>query len=421
MNRPPLFGGKHLGLALLILALLTSVPLPTMAQQSPSLLVAARKKRSTTKKQRAAPIKKAPEKTPEPQQAREEKTVDLTELDQQANSSESYNRLHDKQSASTANFRTYFDIAFSYRPGDQPISFENFHSTFLLEYTPLTELTFVVGLAPPTVLPLYYEMDWQITDRLTLRLGRIWVPFDQINPHNTFGGFINTSLLRAANQEAFLPDVWADLGAGAKYDLVRDDTLQIETHIYVVNGFGQGGTDPKGESSTYPDFSLPVARQDNNDDKAFGARIHGLYNHSVGLGLSFFTGGYNNQGTTNARITMLGADFQAYIAALSFRAGYAYMYVDLPLGTSRQSYTRGGLYTELTLRATDKWKLGILGGVQQNDNNVSDQNDRTIWGGKIEYLINHMMIVSLQYFKDLRQSPGKTNFDVALLRYSLTL
>lgn len=308
----------------------------------------------------------------------------------------------------------------NYRPGINPLTFDNYHTAFLVDYIPNPDLQFSVGVAPPLIVPRFYELDYNISRRVQLRVGRIWVPFDQINPHNTFGGLWNTSTLRADNQEAFLPDIWADLGLGFKFTLADSPSLNVIAHLYVVNGFQSGGTDPLAESTTYPDFETLPNAADNNTDKAFGGRIHMDVANVFGLGASVYSGAYSDEGTEANRILMLGADTQIRpTKSTEIRAGYALMNVDLRGGITRQSYLRGGVYGELRQRIGSRWQLVARGGLTQNDNGVSDRNDRTLVGGRIECRISPNLTLIGEHHRDINPTPDKVNLSYTAARLSI--
>lgn len=333
-----------------------------------------------------------------------------------------YKRLHEAAPPSGVKLKGYFDLALTYRPGASPFSFDNFHSVFLLDFIPSPELQFGVGFAAPTFSPQYYEMTYEVAPRWHLRFGRIPIPFDLMSPHNTFGGFVNTSRVRAPNQEAFLPDIWADLGAGVRWVAIDTPELRLEPQLYLVNGFQDGGIDPRAESVSYPDFETIPNAADNNDDKSIGGRVHAKFHGRWGAGLSFYTGRWSDSGEPSGRIFMLGLDAQAKLTSrFEFRTGYAFMNVGLPLSASRQSFQRGGLYGEGIYRLHEKLQGTLRGGIQQNDSGVADVNDRAVFGFKIDWFFNPMFLFSFQYYRDFRAEPGKNNLDFAAIRAALTI
>ena len=183
-------------------------------------------------------------------------------------------------------FKILFDLLLDYRPGISPLMFDNYHSFVLADVFPRPDLHFMFEVNPA---PRFYELDYQATSRLTIRGGRIFIPFDELDPHNSFGGRYNTSLVAQPGGAAFLPDIWADYGLGLKYQIADSKELSLVTDFYVTNGFGSGGTDPYPGSSVkyYPSFSnilgAPGSPSTTND-KAFGARLHANILGTLGVG-----------------------------------------------------------------------------------------------------------------------------------------
>ena len=109
-------------------------------------------------------------------------------------------------------FKVFFDLALYSRPGVTPLSFGNFHSYVFLDILPRENIQFSFDLASARGSPSFYELDWQIAPWVQLRAGKIWIPFDDMSPHNLFGGRINVSTLAPPGGEPFLPSLWTDLG-----------------------------------------------------------------------------------------------------------------------------------------------------------------------------------------------------------------
>ncbi|MCB0405880.1 MAG: hypothetical protein KDD51_13945 [Bdellovibrionales bacterium] len=392
-----------------------------------------RRKRRRPRRVKRRRVQSEAEAESETSESGDDEAVDLSAMDNESeteakasdphhprNTNNPHNPANRQAGGEGGQFKLFFDIVLNYRPGINPLTFDNYHTAFLVDYIPNPDLQFSVGVAPPLIVPRFYELDYNISRRVQLRVGRIWIPFDQINPHNTFGGLWNTSTLRADNQEAFLPDIWADLGIGVKFSLAESSNLNVNAHLYVVNGFQSGGTDPLAESTSYPDFETLPNGADNNTDKAFGGRIHMDVANVFGLGASVYSGAYSDEGTQANRILMLGADTQIRpTKSTELRAGYALMNVDLKGGITRQSYLRGGLYGELRQRIGRQWQLVARGGLTQNDNAVSDRNDRTLVGGRIEWRATPNLALIAEHHRDINPTPDKINLSYSALRLSI--
>lgn len=329
----------------------------------------------------------------------------------------SHGSFHGSQANSAPMFKILFDFLLHLQPGISPWTFDTYHNLLLVDFVPKPEIQFSFEVNPA---PRYYEFDYNVNPKLQVRVGKIWIPFDDMNPHNTFGGFINTSKVRDPKATAFLPDIWADLGVGVKYTLVDSSALNITTHLYIVNGFGSGGTDPLKQAAAYPNFST-TGVADNNTDKAIGTRIHFDFAKTFGVGASFYTCQYTNQGDEGKRLYMIGADTQLrLLSGTTLRAGYTYQKVELQSTSAKSSYLRGGLYADALQRFSKNYILGARVGVQQEDDRITDLNDQTWVGGRVGYETEIWQLY-LIYMRDLNGTPDKANREYEALRFVVTL
>jgi hypothetical protein len=330
---------------------------------------------------------------------------------------------HGRSGVSTPGFKVYFDLNLIARPGIENFSFDTYHSFLFFELQPTPDIQFSFDVNPS---PRYYELDYQVTKKLQLRAGKIWIPFDDMSPHNIFGGRVNVSRLQAqSNAPAFLPDLWTDLGLGFRYALVDTSKFALNVYGYVVNGFREGGVDPKTNGSPYPKFSDLPSAADNNRDKAVGGRVHMLVAGKLGLGLSYYTGRWSNDTGTSAvfdaqRLSILGIDGQIRIKSTEFRVGVATMALDLP---TNEVANRGGAYVELGQKfgKTNDWKALARAGLTQLDDRVLDNNplvalgDEQIVGGTLLWKPG-LIQYSIEYNRDLGYAPSKKNYSYTAAR-----
>jgi hypothetical protein len=312
-------------------------------------------------------------------------------------------------------FKVYFDHALVRRPGVTEFSWDSYHSFLLAEIVPTPDVQFAFEVSTA---PKYFELDVQVTKKMQLRLGKIWIPFDDMAPHNIFGGRVNVS--RLAPGAAFLPDLWTDLGAGVKFNLIDTRKFGLEAHLYTVNGFGAGGTDGfTGQSGeVYPKFSdLPIST-DNNKDKAFGGRIHMLMFRKFGLGASIYRGRWSSESRTARYATMLGVDSQLRLGRTEFRAGLATGAVQL----DSRDFNRGGAYLELgqKLGRLQTWKVLARGGTIQLDDRVISSSDQRLVGGTLLWQPN-MIQYSLEASKDLQVYSRKRSYSYMAFRVVIAM
>ncbi len=311
-------------------------------------------------------------------------------------------------------FKTYFDLALIMQPGPNNFSFDNFHQFLFFEIVPNPNLQFTFHIDPT---PKYFELDYQLTKRVQIRAGRIWIPFDDLNPHTMFGGRINTS--RIALGSTFLPDVWANLGIGVKITLIDSSFFSLLTHLYIVNGFRAGGTDPTTgvASNNYPNLSDTTTFPDNNRDKAIGGRAQAIIGGGhLNIGASFYTSRWSQESDDPARLIAVGLDAQIRFLSSELRAGLAGIISDLlPTGTT--GFTRGGAYVEYGQRfgRNQDWKFLLRGGMVQLDSRVVAATDQMLAGGTLLYKPGPVEF-SMGYSRDFRQVATKANYDLFIAR-----
>jgi hypothetical protein len=345
--------------------------------------------------------------------------VDLSSLDNSATGKSSVSGSAEGSGGPTQPmFKSYFDFNIVNRPGTQDnFTFDNYHSFLFFEIIPTPTVMFTFDVNPTA--PKFYELDWQASKKLTLRVGKIFIPFDDISsqsPHNIFGGRVGISRLSLDPSGAtFLPDVWADLGVGLKYVFMDTSAFYLEGHLYVVDGVQDGGTDPNigtnpGQDpvgTPYPNFSqnglVTGTGADNNRDKSIGARLHTLIDSRLGIGASVYTGRWTADNGANAapseRLIMYGFDSQLRLSWAELRAGIALMNVGMPVNGS---FNRSGTYGEIGhhFGYLDRWKILGRVGTLDLDSRVDAVTDETIVGGTLLYRPGFVEF-SLEYSRDL--------------------
>ncbi len=314
-------------------------------------------------------------------------------------------------------FKVYFDLDFYSMPGGTTqgsgLTFDNFHSLILLDFVPTEDIHFSVDVNPS---PKFYELDYQISRPVMMRFGKIWIPFDDMSPHNLFGG--RTDVSRISQGDAFLPDLFTDLGVGVQIKLADSPELKLVADAYVVNGFQSGGTDPVTPNSLYPKFGPELSLgPDNNRDKAFGGRLHTLLGNALGIGGSYYTDRWTNNADPFRRLVMTGEDAQFYLGSTAFRAGAAQMTVQLPPTATQDSFKRGGTYAEISQKigSEQHWKFLIRGGTLNLDDRIIDINDKQIGGVGLIFKPN-LIEWSIEHSRDFKRLPIKGNYSFTNFR-----
>lgn len=369
--------------------------------------------------------------TPTKAGAQAEAAVDLDALDAGGGESASSQSATGGEAAATSGYKkggdgssphlnVYFDFYIMSQPGKSSgqgsgFTFNNIHHFFLIEATAGPDIKFMTEIRDD---PRFFELDYQFTRWFQLRLGKIWVPFDDLVPHNQFGGHMNVSRLRPTTQgngtasAAFLPDLWAELGVAGKFSLIDRENFALEAHTYVVNGFGSGGTDPVSPAVAglqYPNFGdSGIETIDNNREKSLGTRVHAMFAQTVGLGLSYYTGRWTDKDKEDRGVVLYGADSQVYLGRFTFRMGYTNAVVKLPSAAANGDYNRPGYYMEGSYKFGGKrdWKALLITGGLNGDNRIIDVNDRQISGAKLLYRPNNIEW-GIEHFRDFRRIAAK--------------
>lgn len=347
----------------------------------------------------------------------EEKEVDLEE---DAKESAGAASVHGGMTVSKPKFRTMFDWWITHQPGRDPangtITFNNYHTLLIMELQPDPNIYF--GFEVTTNLnPRFFELDWTFQKIFTVRLGRIYIPFDDLSPHTYFGGRVNVAQMsQNAPGSAFLPDLFTDLGVGLKVALYDDKETAFELNGYMVNGFQEGGTSP-GTDTAYPDFSQTFLK-DNNSNKALGARAQlSLMKEMFIFGASVYTGRYTADTSESASILMAGVDGKMRYSGSEIRGGYAFMNVGV---LPTDSFVRGAFYLEFA-QWFGKWRALARVGQSQNDSRAIQITDQTVVGGSIAYRPSPVAMFSLEHSRDINDVAGKSYFSFTGLRLSVML
>ena len=350
----------------------------------------------------------------------EEGAIDLgslsasSEVDLSAETGSSQASAHAHGSGAQPIFKAYFDLIYHIRPGISPGTFDNYHSLLLMDIIPKPGILFSFEVNPS---PRYFQLDLELSEMFTLILGKYQIPFDDMTPHNRFGGYLNNSQTAQPNAPAFLPDIWADLGVGLKVNLVQSSALEAAAWIYLANGFNGGGQDPKNQVSSYPNFGS-LGAEDNNSDKAFGGRVKATFFNTVSFGVSLYNSRYTPDTVESKRITMIGLDGGIRLKTrTSVKIGYAYTTVELldnPDGDA--SFERGGLYGLVRQRVGPNFYVDFEGGILQTDSRVTDAGDQMNIGFRVGYDAQ-IFDLSINYRYDLESNAAKLNRNYTAARF----
>lgn len=201
--------------------------------------------------------------------------------------------------------------------------FRNYHRFLFLKVTPTEKLTLDAEVLSLT----YYEMAYKVTNRWTLKAGRIWVPFGSTPFHHFYGGRQGDPF-----DGLLLPNVWSEFGAGLEGPLLRSDQFTLDGNVYTIRGFD-------GALGDVMDFTGGGA----DDVFAFGGRTHLTIGTRISLWGSVL---YNRFGQNDdGQILLWGGDLLL-----------DYGLVDLPVLRDlrlRAAFARADIQDDVLVRAAD--------------------------------------------------------------------
>lgn len=286
-------------------------------------------------------------------------------------------------------FDLNFEMQNPMEDGDlQTKRLRNYHKFLFLKVTPTDKLTL-----DAEVLDLsYYEMAYAVSPKVSIRAGKIWVPFGATPFHHYYG---------ASQGDPFdgllLPNVWSEFGASISGDLYAGSWLNISGDAYSIRGF---------ESDLGDVVDFTTGGSDNTF--AVGGRTR------IGIGSRISIWGsvlYNQFGANDeGQILLWGGDVLLdyglldvpFLKDLRFRAAFARadiqdeLLVD-PGANSESWYFRYGDYAEVSYRGlgfvTPRVRYGTIIDFDDAVSNADSHN----WEFALLSRIDQHIMVLAQY------------------------
>jgi hypothetical protein len=227
-----------------------------------------------------------------------------------------------------------------------------------------------VSLLAEFITQRFYEITVKPTPRLSIKAGKILVPFGASDQYHKYYGGVQGD----PNNGLLLPVVWGEFGLAVAAELFSDEKFKLESEIYTVKGFG-------GSVGTI----VPTTAAATGNQFALGARLGVTFFGKVKLWGSF----YWDQWKGSRALSLYGGDLLVdyglvrvpVIKDLKFRAalaridvngdatlGYYFKYgdsFDLAWGGLRKYWTpfvRVGSYIDFSRTKTNKdrhtWTIG---------------------------------------------------------------
>ena len=161
----------------------------------------------------------------------------------------------------------------------------------------------------------YADIHYFLGDATTLTAGKFLLPFGQFGPNlhpswinklptmpGIYGGHGGNGIMTP------LMPVMNDMGVSLQQTWTLNGGSKLFLDVYMVNGPSEEAIeeDPLAPEPPFPEVELEAKGVDNNTNKAFGGRMAWAMLPSVEIGLSYFTGAYDDEG--NLDYTAQGFD-----------------------------------------------------------------------------------------------------------------
>lgn len=258
------------------------------------------------------------------------------------------------------------DLLLQYQVGSKNISFFPNHNLVIVMLNVTDRFSAQIHIAED---PAFYELAFAVTPSLTIKAGKLLVPFGTNNFHHIIGG-------RVDQQSHFLPETWGDYGLGVNHLLLDFKYFSLEYDLYVVNGFG-GTTEPVVATG---------ALVDNNFGKGIGGRITVGLPFGIRLVGSVYHSLWSPENDRGALyyalggVLPMGAIKLPVLDRLGLRGEWGrgelqHLEDNVQQGITKYAVAKAGWYGEGTFRIIDLLSVRLRFGRINPDNSVRDADD----------------------------------------------
>lgn len=304
------------------------------------------------------------------------------------------------------------DLLVEHTIGEEKFQFRPHHTYVIVMGQPVDDLQFMVQLSDN---PLFYEVSWAVTPRISITAGKLLIPFGTSEFHQLIGG-------RVDEHGAFLPELWADYGLALRHHLVDSEAVSTDYALYVVNGFQ--GTDAPNIASG--------SGTDNNWAKGVGARVRVTALRTVTVTGSAYYDRWDVRGKESVLYYSLGGELRGALFGLPrlrlrgewSRGEIGVAGRDYQRGITRFAVARSGTYAEAQYAFTERFAVRLRGGRLNPDNTVADASDTEVYepalligvGSKVWWTLAYQLLTGPGLD---RKAPGHA--DVVYAKFFLQL
>lgn len=294
--------------------------------------------------------------------------------------------------------KLFVDLLAIHQVGQKKFDFRPNHTFVFIQANVYDDLQFMIHVSDN---PIFFELSWNMTPRLTLTMGKLLVPFGTNEFHHIIGG-------RVDQLSNFLPETWGDYGLSLTHLLYDGEIFNVEYVAYAVNGFS--GVDEPNIAEGSP--------IDNNFFKALGTRIRFTFWRKIKLTGSVYFDLWDDEQDHTALFYALGLELQPGLIDLPVlrhmrvRGEWARGEVNLPernfqRGITDYAFARAGYYGELQFALYRNIALRLRVGRINPNNTVSDDGDIEIYEPALLVGLGTKLWWTLAY-----QFTARTTFDL---------
>lgn len=272
---------------------------------------------------------------------------------------------------SATGFKLFVDVSALAKLGQDTFNIKPNHTYVFLMAQVADELSFQMHISDD---PAFYEVQWDPLPGLSLRGGKLLVPFGTNEFHHIIGG-------RVDEESLFLPETWGDFGVALSHAPLDTEWVAFEYALYAVNGF-QGTDEPAIAAGT---------GVDNNYFKGLGTRLKlTLLSDYLVTGSAYFDV-WDAKQRYKTLFYALGAEMRKgfiplpVLDRLRLRGEWARGEIELP-GRNLQAglmgpyaVARTGFYAEATALVWETLSARVRTGRINSDNTQTQQTEEDVW------------------------------------------
>jgi hypothetical protein len=334
-----------------------------------------------------APIPDPPPEEPSPPAAEEpERAVDPAEppTEETEVDFEEEERRSDQQSAqikasaggggagdTSMGIKLFVDLLAIHKLGQKSFAFLPNHTYVFVMAQVSDELQFIIHVSDN---PIFFELQWDPLPGLSLKAGKLLVPFGTNEFHHILGGRVDA-------QSFFLPETWGDFGVAVNHNAFDTDWASLEYTVYAVNGF-QGVDAPIIGAGT---------GIDNNYFKALGTREKLTLFSSYVITTSVYFDIWDADNSKKVLFYALGGEARRgfigvpVLNRLRLRAEWGRGEIELPSRNLQVgligpfAVARTGFYGEATYWIVDTLAFRVRTGRINKDNTATAALEEDLW------------------------------------------